>query len=260
MNMYIVAKEMAKIRAWTAMAEGEVGGFGEATVENNEVHVSRVFLIQQEAGAAHVDYSPEAVAGMIAKWGDRAEHVRFQWHSHADMEAFFSPTDTDNIETLNNGAWLASLVVNRAGKYKARIDAYRPFRVTINATILEQHDISARDRATWEKEYKENVKKPSYSAVRTGAGQDIEDWCWNCKDYHKHGTPCHQPEEYRDVFCDWCDGEHPISEECYTVICDNCSKTIERGEKQWRNRMDHYYFCEKCKKPGEQYGQLTLVR
>ena len=90
-----------------------------------------VFITRQTVtiGSAHVDGTAYALAVDRAAEEDRVDELRLQWHSHPG-DAYFSPTDLTNIESLGRTSeWLVSLVTNREGDIHARLDVFRPVRI-----------------------------------------------------------------------------------------------------------------------------------
>lgn len=111
----------------TRLCKGEVGGVGYCTAdEDGNVVVDHVFLLPQEVDSGSVEFAPDATAIAIERsyLDERAEDLRFSWHSHGELDTFWSNTDDSAIEKyLEGGAeWLVSLVVNRKGSRLGRID------------------------------------------------------------------------------------------------------------------------------------------
>lgn len=110
----------------TRSCAGEVGGMGYCHVEGATVVVTDVFLLPQEVSAGSVDFDDDAIAIACerAAIAGKIEELRFSWHSHGKMDTFWSSVDDAAIEKyLACGTpWMASLVVNRAGKLLGRVD------------------------------------------------------------------------------------------------------------------------------------------
>lgn len=110
----------------------EVNGFGYVSqVDTNIYRLDEVFILDQLATAASVEVTAEALARHLFEMSQQnidPSRMRFQWHSHVNMEAYFSGTDLDNIDNYASD-WMMSLVANKAGNFQARLDVYRPFRV-----------------------------------------------------------------------------------------------------------------------------------
>jgi hypothetical protein len=109
------------------LVPAEVGGVGYVTeTPNGNLYVDEVFLMDQEVSMASVEFKGDAIAAAIERSvkDGRIEDLRFSWHSHANMDVYWSTTDETGIEAYLRGGmpWLASYVVNKAKKDTARID------------------------------------------------------------------------------------------------------------------------------------------
>jgi hypothetical protein len=155
---------MKRIKYYTQAADGEVSGLGTVIKDEKGRHVvNKVFLLEQESSGADTELDTEAISklmtDMMAKNEDPAL-LKFWWHSHANMGVFWSGTDDSCAETLSK-EFAFSLVVNKAGDLRCRLDLYNPFRITfdgIKVTEIIQEDASLKEQC--EKEIKEKVKSP----------------------------------------------------------------------------------------------------
>jgi proteasome lid subunit RPN8/RPN11 len=111
----------------------EINGFGYVEVQGGSLVVSEVFILDQSASATHVEIDPLVLAhhmDTMRQAGLNPSSMRFQWHSHVHMEAYFSPTDTANIDRWP-GNWLISLVANKQGEFSCRLDVFKSMRVGV---------------------------------------------------------------------------------------------------------------------------------
>ncbi len=110
----------------------EVNGFGYVTQTGPlDFYVYNILILEQEASMASVNVSESVLHRHLLEMvreGRSTGDMRFQWHSHVNMEAYFSSTDTANIEAYARG-WMLSLVANKRGEFEARLDVFEPFRV-----------------------------------------------------------------------------------------------------------------------------------
>ena len=164
-TLFIEPTVMKKIMYYAQAAEGEVSGLGTLIKDEKGRHVvNNVFLLEQESSGADTELSPEAISklmiDMIGKNEDPST-LKFWWHSHANMGVFWSGTDDTCAETLSR-EYAFSLVVNKSGEKRCRLDLYAPFRITfdgVKVTELVQEDKDLK--AECEKEVKEKVKTPT---------------------------------------------------------------------------------------------------
>ena len=136
-KVMLSAEAEQQLRVWTRAAQGEFSCFGvtEWSEDSGVIAVKRFFLPKQECGAAHTAPDKEAMGGLmtdLVKAGLNVADLRCWAHSHADMGTFWSEEDNATINQLDNDDWMLSLVVNKAGVYRARLDLYRPFRMTLD--------------------------------------------------------------------------------------------------------------------------------
>ena len=139
-KVFIQAEARQMIDIWTAMTRKEISGLGLVEEQGSSFLVTEVFLPHQVCDNANTDVSEEAVAKLLIEvesQGHDPGQLRFWWHSHADMDTFWSGKDELTIEGLSPSDWFVSSVVNRHGGLLTRIDYFKPLRVTL-------HDVPTR--------------------------------------------------------------------------------------------------------------------
>lgn len=107
----------------------EIGGFGYVRMDKDgDFYVDEVFLAKQCVTGSTVDFMDDGLEHAIAKAAadDRLDDLKFCWHSHVNMGAFWSGTDESMIEGMNNGMtpYIVSLVQNKKGEHKQRVDFF----------------------------------------------------------------------------------------------------------------------------------------
>jgi proteasome lid subunit RPN8/RPN11 len=138
-TLYIETAAWAKILGYARLSgTREINGFGYITTDGVDYSIDTdedVFITKQEvsAGAAEVAASDFARAVDHAMIDGRQDDLRFQWHSHVDGQAYFSSIDTRNIEDYGRAGMehFISLVMNKKGDLSARLDVFRPVRVSV---------------------------------------------------------------------------------------------------------------------------------
>ncbi|MDB5163993.1 MAG: hypothetical protein JWS12_611 [Candidatus Saccharibacteria bacterium] len=133
-----------KIMAYVQACPVEINGFGMIDRLGNQLQLSNIFILEQTAEPAAVEIDPIALGRFITDMvlqGEDTARMRFQWHSHVRMPAFFSGTDMANIEAYT-ADWMVSMVTNKLGEYELRLDVFRPFRTW---TPLELKVVSVVD-------------------------------------------------------------------------------------------------------------------
>jgi len=124
-----------RLNQYVQSVPSEIAGMGavEYNQETGEITVTEIAIYEQKVTGGTADLSSEALAKFqmdLIKAGKSPSKWRLWWHSHNDMQAFFSGTDTGTIDGSDEFDWLVSLVVNKRRDREARMDTYRPFRLT----------------------------------------------------------------------------------------------------------------------------------
>ncbi len=128
LRVEIEAEAWECVRQWTHLANGEYSCLG--TV-GDDLYVREVHLLEQDSTDTATELDPDAVTRLLLAVDDPAK-VRAWIHSHGDMQCFWSTTDEECIEGLANESFLVSIVVNKAGDYRCRVDLFHPVRLTID--------------------------------------------------------------------------------------------------------------------------------
>lgn len=129
-----------KIMAYVDLCPVEITGFGDVTYDKtkNEFIIGEIYLPDQSATAGDVDVEEEDVSKfMLERMEAGATQMpRLWWHSHVEMEAFFSGTDDAQMKDFSNDTFFVGIVVNKRGEYKASIKVCEPF-----VFMIEELDI-----------------------------------------------------------------------------------------------------------------------
>jgi proteasome lid subunit RPN8/RPN11 len=128
LQLVIPLDSYRKIMAYAEACDTEISGFADVEYdkETAKLIVGKVYLLEQTAGGANVHMDEEAVAKFnveMIKKGVK-QLPRLWWHSHVNMEAFFSGTDENTTEQLRNDTFNVSLVVNKRHDMKAKVNIY----------------------------------------------------------------------------------------------------------------------------------------
>jgi|GEM_PF-1918739 len=130
-----------KLMAYVQLCPIEVNGFGYVDqLPDGALYISDVFILEQVATAGDVTMDERALAMFasdLMRRGGNPSRVFFQWHSHVGGQAYFSGTDTANIERWQGDIQI-SFVTNHRGEYSCRLDTYtrldgfdQPIRTTV---------------------------------------------------------------------------------------------------------------------------------
>ena len=127
------------IMEYARQCDVEINGFGLVDYDplRGTIRLSGVFITKQDASMYGVEIDDADLHRhmyTLSKTGVSASRVKFQWHSHVDMPTYFSHVDTANIDRWS-GDLLVSLVVNKRGEWKCRVDLYKPLRLSFDVEL-----------------------------------------------------------------------------------------------------------------------------
>lgn len=122
-----------RIHEFTRQCNVEINGFGLVDYDptTNVIKVSDVFITRQTGSMIGVDVDDRDLHRhlyALQEEGIPINRVNFQWHSHINMDVYFSDRDKANIKRWA-GDFLVSLVVNKRGEWRCRLDILKPVRI-----------------------------------------------------------------------------------------------------------------------------------
>lgn len=120
-----------RIMAYVDLVDTEITGFAECDFDETTkmFNIGKVHLLDQEASGASVEMSEEKIADFTLQMINEGQTQlpRCWWHSHVNMNVFFSGTDETAIENLKNETFVLALVVNKKREMKADVMMWKPF-------------------------------------------------------------------------------------------------------------------------------------
>ena len=134
-GLFLLPEVEERMRHYTNLAAGEVSGLGTVEEFNGGFLVTDLFLPKQTCSPGGTELDQESVATLLMELdqaGKDSGALRYWFHSHGDLDVFWSRTDEECINNLANGDYVLSLVTNKRGHMLARLDIFRPVRVTID--------------------------------------------------------------------------------------------------------------------------------
>ena len=142
----ITKEAQQKLRYFTELCDTEISGLGRVKEMPGYLEIYDIEIFEQKVSGGHSDLDPDTLAMFLHdKYiaGESVKDYKVWWHSHVHMEAYFSPVDTATIEMSSEFPYLVSIVTNKRGDDRARIDMYTPLRVTLPVElelILEDNE------------------------------------------------------------------------------------------------------------------------
>lgn len=117
-----------KIMAYVTLCDLEISGFCEVEyVEARNAFVAgEVYLLKQEVtgSATHMDEETVSAFNLERIKAGANQLPRLWWHSHVNMEAFFSSIDEETLKDLQNDSFIVALVANKRKAMKAKCYLY----------------------------------------------------------------------------------------------------------------------------------------
>jgi proteasome lid subunit RPN8/RPN11 len=155
MEIMITAEAMEKMATYIDCCSTEISGLGIVEQVKASFLIRDVFILEQATDFARSNLDQNDLNrflfDMVSK-GEPVENVKLWWHSHVNMDVFWSGTDEKTAESFRN-QWMISIVENKKGEYRVRLDIYEPFRMTFDNLALKVvfgRNIQLREKITEE--------------------------------------------------------------------------------------------------------------
>lgn len=165
-QLHIPDEVYAKIMYWVNKSNNEVGGMGLVSYdsEDKSFMVVDAFLLEQEVGPAMTDLNAEALGKLEYEHINSPFPLRFWWHSHVNMNCFWSGTDVATIKNNGKEGWMVATVFNKKNEMRSAL-AYKA-ESEFGTTVEMVDDIDTiimlpmhLPTAEWDAEYEAKVKE-----------------------------------------------------------------------------------------------------
>jgi hypothetical protein len=179
---------MQQLTVYTDAAKGEVSGlFTVEVYKETDFLMKEVFLYEQESTSGGTELNPadqiQVMEKLIAEGReDVIVDLKGWWHTHGSGGVFWSGTDTTTQEKEYTPPYLISLVMNKKGETKARLNVYSPIVILMDLDVSIAWHVHENAEA-WVEEVKAKVQEPK----RNLAGH---------QGYKGNGGPYYQGQEY----------------------------------------------------------------
>ena len=139
-----------QMMAYTKLLDDEINGIGMVEkVDRATFRVTELFLLDQTVSKAACTIEPDAIVKLmmqLEKDGKNPSMLRFWWHSHNTMGAFWSATDENTGKMFGGSEYLISLVSTHSGDMRAKINLYAPVELFVdNIKIIIEQPCAAPD-------------------------------------------------------------------------------------------------------------------
>jgi len=122
-----------QLSAYIGEANTEISGFGIVEKDANDCYtITKLYCPVQTCGGSDTEVGAaelSSLLGEVIDAGENPENLRLWWHSHVNMAAFWSGTDNTTAKELARiaGGWFISIVGNKRGELRTRVDLAHPF-------------------------------------------------------------------------------------------------------------------------------------
>ena len=162
MKIQLTNKANLKLKSFVGLVDTEISGMAKSHIDEEKNVVVTDFMIfnQEVTGASTVidDASQAKFLNELMKAGDDPSVWNIWWHSHANMGVFWSATDDKTIEQHTSQSYLISLVTNKAGEMKARLDIYPKDNSPFKQQTYCKFDIEEIEIIETKEEFKRRVQ------------------------------------------------------------------------------------------------------
>lgn len=128
-----------KIMYYVHKAKFEISGFGNVEVIDGIPTVTDIYLLKQENDPTETEMCPDAVSKAVYDhhMSNVSGEMKFWWHSHVNMDVFWSGTDTATMNSLTENGWFIHGVFNKKDKFKIAYTTNEPVSAFIDDLNLE---------------------------------------------------------------------------------------------------------------------------
>ncbi len=185
-NVYIFDDVKRRLDTYVKLATGEISGLGIVEVHGNNLLITDIILFEQNSNPSHTALSTADIASFLTQavmQGRPTETLKLWWHSHVNMDVFWSQEDEGTAQGLANGVWFLSIVANKRGEYLCRLDIFDPVPITLdNLKVIVIYPDDPKLDAMLQAEIDEKVTFTRHSTYATavypygGAEVVEEDW------------------------------------------------------------------------------------
>lgn len=171
MKINITEKALKKLRYYVDDCDTEISGLGKVHMTENGFEIYDIELLQQTVTMINSSIGAEDLAKFMfdkINAGESIKDYKVWWHSHVNMESYFSGLDEQTIEQSTEYPFLISIVSNKRNEDKVRLDIYDPIRLTLT---VELNVILEEDKVLKEKcqqEIQEKVKTNFLTSILKG--------------------------------------------------------------------------------------------
>jgi len=183
MKIYFSPKAKVKLDLYIRLSDAEVSGVGCVTrLERGSFLVDDVFILEQECSYAETALDQKALVRFLEEFvakGESPSALRLWWHSHGSFDVFWSRRDERTIRCFNTVPWLISVVGNKRGEYRARLDVFDPAHLTRDGINVDVYlEMDQKEAEAIKQELNQKLCRKNYCYPVKVQGAWYYDDCW----------------------------------------------------------------------------------
>ena len=205
---YISEINWYKLQAWAKLAhdedKNEISGLMTAIPQKDgRVEIKDVEILKQENTGTNTELDGDAVSVYMMKYGMKYNNPDMKfvwWHSHHTMAAFWSGTDTNEIEAWKNNSFSLALVINLKEEYLFRVSFWKtnglPIEYHEDTTLtIERKEPKVNITETMKKKYEDLCSNP---IVNTYSGWGNHKNSYNIANRNPNQAHLWQRQDYKN--------------------------------------------------------------
>lgn len=173
MKIAIPYKIYEQIQFYVDRSTIECSGLGKVLITPQGYEVTEVCLLKQENTGTHTEIDAQAVTKAMYDLRASQGGIYFWWHSHVNMDVFWSGTDKATIEEIGQNGLCVAVVFNKKKEMKGAVwlkgSDLSPNLYFDDVTVAIEHEGASQDtKDAWSSDFDEKCKAKTYAHVTGG--------------------------------------------------------------------------------------------
>jgi len=244
MKVNVSGKLMHKMNILSSEFRVEVGGYLTGKIVNGELFLDDVLIPNQRISSTSDIISPEHQIALRKQHGDKVKNIVGHWHSHHNMGAFWSATDTALHEGIMQYKEYFVFIVSSNGQHLAKVCVKKPLSIERDRVGIHMPEFDAIRAGM-----KELMSDNSFSSSEFDNEDDDDDEDEDDDDDYDEDEEDEDDEEERE---DWTDGDKLDCVKCDRFVssvnedglCPECASEEEHAwpkPEEKEEKLETYY-------------------